>query len=186
LAIALRDTANALGRQHSRGLSFRAPWSGAFEQLGGRAENPVTERFENVRPLPIRGEVQMSDTHIEIDGGEVVDISSNATPPEALRRAAAYLRRQSEKPIDPRFPAPPQPEPARANISIDDLLVRRIDDPPCDEAAQRTAAAHMEILKALELERQQTEQRRNQNQTAARAKVRQTALGRLLGDTRHG
>jgi hypothetical protein len=42
----------------------------------------------------------MSDSHIEIDGGEVVDISSNATTPEALRRAAAYLRRQSEKPPD--------------------------------------------------------------------------------------
>jgi hypothetical protein len=132
-------------------------------------------------------EVQMdNDTHIVIeDTGEAVDFMSPSTSPEALKRAAAYLRRQSEKPPDPRFPAPPQPEPARANISVEDLLVRRIDE-PYDEQASRTNQARAQILVALEREKQETEQQRQQARADARAKVRQTALGRLLGDTRHG
>jgi hypothetical protein len=133
----------------------------------------------------LSNEVQMSDSYIEIDGGEVVDIASNATTPEALRRAAAFLRRQSEKPPDPRFPVPPQPEPPRANISVEDLLVRRIDE-PYDEQASRANRARAEILVAIERERQADEQKQAQARADANAKARQTALGRLLGDTRHG
>jgi hypothetical protein len=126
----------------------------------------------------------MSDTHIEIgDTGEVVDFTSNATTPEALRRAAAYLRRQSEKPLDARFPVPPQPEPEPP--SLKDLIGhRRIDevvDYEADDSARRTARAHFEILQALELEKQDAEQQRQQTQADVRAKVRQTALGQLLG-----
>jgi hypothetical protein len=127
--------------------------------------------------------MQMSDTHIEIgDTGEVVDIASNATTPEALRRAAAFLRRQSEKPPDPRFGRFASEPETKSELSIDSLLYRRIDDPPYDEAAQRTAAARSEIMKALALEECDAEQQRKQAQADARAKVRQTALGRLLGD----
>jgi hypothetical protein len=127
----------------------------------------------------------MSDSYIEIDGGQVVDIASNATTPEALRRAAAYLRQRSERPIDPRFPVPPQPEPARANISVEDLLVRRIDD-VVDYEARRTARARAEIEIALMKEQQQVEQQRQRDQADARAKAQQTSLGRLLGGYRHG
>jgi hypothetical protein len=130
----------------------------------------------------------MSESYIEIDGGEVVDIASPATTPESLKRAAAYLRRQSEKPPDPRFPASPQPEPARANIGIEDLLVHRIDE-PYDEAeasARRTNRARAEIIVAVEREKLEAEEQRKQDLADARAKAQQTSLGRLLGDTRHG
>jgi hypothetical protein len=55
-----------------------------------------------------------------------------------------------------------------------------------DDSARRTAQAHMEIMRAVELEKQEAEQQRQRAQADAYAKVRQTALGRLLGDTRHG
>jgi hypothetical protein len=123
--------------------------------------------------------MQMSDSYIEIDGGEVVDISSNATTPEALRRAAAYLRRQSEKPPDPRFPAPPQPEPTRANISVEDLLVRRIDA-PFDEQASRTNQARAQILAAIEREKLEAADQQAQARKQARNAVAGSPLGQLM------
>src|SRR6516165_12144264 len=101
----------------------------------------------------------MSDSYIEIDGGEVVDISSDAATPEALRRAAAYLRRQSEKPPDPRFAhfaTEPETRAAPAPSLAEQIGYRRIDD-VVDYEARRTARARAEIEIALMKEQEQAE-----------------------------
>jgi hypothetical protein len=121
----------------------------------------------------------MSDSYIEIDGGEVVDISSNATTPEALKRAAAYLRRQSEKPPDPRFPAPPQPETTAPPSLAEQLRYRRIDE-PYDEEAARTNRARAEIMVAIEREKSDAEQQQSQIRKQAHNAVAGSALGRLV------
>jgi hypothetical protein len=123
------------------------------------------------------------DTHIEIDGGEVVDIASDATTPEALRRAAAYLRRQSEKPLDLRFGRSASPEETKPEPPSLETLVGygRVDDPTFDEEADRVRRGRAEIEIALMKEQQEVEQQRRQTQADVRAKARQTSLGRLLG-----
>jgi hypothetical protein len=130
------------------------------------------------------------DTYIVIETtGEAVDFTSPSTSPAALKRAAA-LRAQAEKPPDPRFPVPPQPEPEPPSLAeMIGHRYRRIDDVvdyEAEDSARRTARAHFEIMRAVEQEKQEVEQQRKQDLADARAKVRQTALGRLLGDTRHG
>jgi hypothetical protein len=138
--------------------------------------------------LTMQGEgMRNDDDFLDLGGGQVADLGSEGfwRDPERLRHAAAYLRQQSERPIDPRFPVPPQPEPARANISVEDLLVRRVDD-VVDYEARRTARARAEIEVALTREQQQAEQQRKQDLADARTKAAQTSLGRLLGVSRHG
>jgi hypothetical protein len=130
----------------------------------------------------------MSDSYIEIDGGEVVDIPSNATTPEALKRAAAFLRRQSEKPPDSRFAhfaTEPETRAAPSASLADQIGFRRIDE-PYDEAEARTNRARAEIMVAIEREKSEAEQQRKQDLADARAKAQQTSLGRLLGVSRHG
>jgi hypothetical protein len=126
----------------------------------------------------------MSDTYIEIpDTGEVIDFASPAATPEALRRAAAYLRRQSEKPPDPRFAhfaTEPETRAAPAPSLAEQIGYRRIDD-PYDEAEARTNRARAEIMVAVEREKLEAEQQRKQDLADARAKAQQTSLGRLLG-----
>jgi hypothetical protein len=131
----------------------------------------------------------MSDSYIEIDGGEVVDISSNATTPEALRRAAQYLRRQSEKPPDLRFGRFAESEIKPEPPSLEDLIGHRRIDHVVDyeaDSARRTACARAEIEVALMKEQKQAEQQRKQDLADARARAAQTSLGRLLGVSRHG
>jgi hypothetical protein len=125
----------------------------------------------------------MSDTHIEIpDTGEVVDISSNATTPEALRRAAAYLRRQSEKPPDLRFGRFAQPETKPDPPSLDSLVgYPRIDaDFEADDSARRTARAHFEIMRALAAEEEQARQAKESQRAKTRAVITATGIGKLL------
>jgi hypothetical protein len=127
--------------------------------------------------------MQMSDSYIEIDGGEVVDISSNATTPEALRRAAAYLRQQSEKPPDLRFARFAQPETKPSPPSLAEQIGHRRIDEPYDEAeasARRFNQARAQIEVALMKEQEQAEQQQNQTRKQARNTVAGSPLGRLM------
>jgi hypothetical protein len=132
---------------------------------------------------PNAGEVQMDDAYIEIpDTGEVVDIASNATTPEALRRAAAYLRQQSEKPPDPRFSrfaTEPETQTAPAP-SFEDLIGHRRIDDVVDYEARRTARARAEIMVAIAAEEEQARQAKETQRAKTRAAVAGTGLGKLL------
>jgi hypothetical protein len=103
---------------------------------------------------------------------------------EEYRRAAGKLRAKAAATPDLRFGRFAQPETKPTPPSLDSLVgYPRIDaDFEADDSARRTARAHFEIMRAVELEKQEAEQQRQRARADARAKVRQTALGRLLGD----
>jgi hypothetical protein len=123
--------------------------------------------------------------YLDLGGGQVADLGSEGfwRSPERLRAAAIALRDSRFG----RFASQSEPEPP----SLEELIGhRRIDDVvdyEAEDSARRTARAHMEILMALEREKQEVEQQRQRDQADAYAKSRQTSLGRLLyGGYRHG
>jgi hypothetical protein len=124
---------------------------------------------------------------LDLGGSETAELTDAFwRDPDRLRHAAARLREKAQR-ADHRFEMlqsePVEPEPP----SLETLVsYPRIDDPPYDEEARRAAEGRAEIMKALVAEEKQAEQQRRQTQADARAEARQTALGRLLGDTKHG
>jgi hypothetical protein len=90
------------------------------------------------------------------------------------------------KPIDHRLEmltaqyAPPKPEP----LGLQHMVYRRVDDAPFDteEAARlrRTAEAHHQIMKAVELEKREAEQKQQQARAERHAAFKASPLGGLL------
>src|SRR5215472_17050715 len=100
----------------------------------------------------------MSDRHIVLDTGEVVDFTSPATQPDALRRAAAYLKRQATTPS--RF-APEHDVDAPSQPNVSGLMTDyALEDPEVVEEREQTyrfLRARDEILRALDAQKQEAE-----------------------------
>src|SRR5262249_40869619 len=128
----------------------------------------------------------MSDRHIVIDNGEVVNLTFPATSPEALWRGAAYLKRQAAKmAFENKFQLRPIPhDPFNGGVAdmLDDNHVA--EDPSITEERERqyrTMRALAEIELALAEEERQTKQQQQRANQEARSAFRATAIGRLIG-----
>jgi Spy/CpxP family protein refolding chaperone len=92
--------------------------------------------------------------------------------PDQLRAAAARLRTKTyDHRVEMMRPMQSKPEPS---------FKQQLAGQPYDDSAARTARAHMEILRALETEKQQTAQQQQRARNEAQAAFGATAIGQLL------
>jgi hypothetical protein len=127
----------------------------------------------------------MSDyDFVDLGGNEVAELTPSFwSDPQRLFRAGERLKAKAAM-SDARMEAlAEQYAPKPQTPGIEAQLYRRVDEPFDAEAEARearTRAAHFQIMRALELEKKEAEQKRQQMHNGMRAAARQTALGRLL------
>jgi hypothetical protein len=123
-----------------------------------------------------------SDTLVDLGGNEFCDLDTAS--PQTLQWAAQKLRAKAIAMCDPRFDRfKPAPEPASTVNSFHNLVDRPVEEarPETDfERELKTRRATFQIMKALEEERQQAEQQREQEKADAVAAFRSTLIGQLM------